>query len=203
MPLYIIGNVFYSNIPKSYFMKTTSEVRTITRKPLPDNSKLNTFFIDSLQDIYYAEEHLVDALEKLAEKATTESLKAAFEEHRAVTKGQINRLEQVFDSIGEQPQKKTCHAIEGIIREAKAIIKETDADTITRDAALIMAAQKAEHYEIATYGTLVQLARVLGYQKAATLLSETLQEEKAADVSLTDIAESFVNEMASEEPEDE
>lgn len=180
-------------------MKTS----TVRSKTAPDNSKLNTFFIDSLQDIYYAEKHLEDALEKLEEKATTESLKAAFEEHRAVTKGQINRLEMVFDSIGEQPQTKTCYAIKGIIKEAEAIIKETDSDTLTRDAALIMAAQKAEHYEIATYGTLVPLARVLGYYKAAELLLETLQEEKAADIALTDIAESFVNEMASEEAEDD
>lgn len=176
---------------------------TVTTKPSADNSKLNNFFIDSLQDIYYAEKHLEEALEKLEQKATTESLKAAFEEHRAVTKGQIVRLENIFDLIGQQPQTKTCYAIKGIIKEAEAIIKETDSDTLTRDAALIMAAQKAEHYEIATYGTLIPLARVLGYRKAADLLLETLMEEKAADIALTDIAESFVNEMASEEAEDD
>lgn len=176
---------------------------TANRKPSLDNSKLNNFFIDSLQDIYYAEKHMVEAMETLEEKATTESLKAAFAEHRAVTVGQINRLERVFDMIAEQPQTKTCHAIKGIIKEAETIVKETDKDTITRDAALIMAAQKAEHYEIATYGTLVHLARALGQRKAAGLLLETLMEEKAADLTLSDIAESFVNEMASEEAEDE
>ncbi|BAV09517.1 Ferritin-like metal-binding protein YciE [Filimonas lacunae] len=179
-------------------MKTTSP----SKKPALDNSKLNNFFIDSLQDIYYAEKHLAEALETLEEKATTESLKATFAEHRAVTKGQINRLERVFELMTEQPQTKTCHAIKGIIKEAEAIIKETDSDTITRDAALIMAAQKAEHYEIATYGTLVHLARALEQNKVADLLQETLMEEKAADTALSDIAESFINEMASEEAEE-
>lgn len=174
-----------------------------TQKPALANSKLHNFFIDSLQDIYYAEKHLVDALETLREKATTESLKAAFHEHRTVTIGQVARLERVFANIGEQPQTRTCQAIRGIIKEADSIIHETDNDTITRDAALIMAAQKAEHYEIATYGSLVQIAKVLDLPAAVTLLQETLEEEKAADMALTDIAESFINEMASEEAEDE
>jgi len=165
------------------------------------NSRLRHFFIDSIKDIYYAEQHLVDALEDLKEKATTSDLKNAFEQHRAVTEGHVNRLERVFNIMGEEPETKKCFAIKGIISEADSIIDDTENDTLTRDAALILAAQKAEHYEIATYGTLVQFAKVLGENDAADLLAETLQEEKDADVELTKIAESFINEYASQEAE--
>ena len=165
------------------------------------NGRLRLFFIDSLKDIYYAEQHLVDALETLSEKATTGELKNAFTEHRGVTEGHVSRLERVFASLGEEPDTKKCYAIKGIISEADSIIDDTENDTLTRDAALIMAAQKAEHYEIATYGTLVQFAKVLGEHEAASLLEETLNEEKEADSALTAIAESFVNQHASQEVE--
>ena len=160
------------------------------------NSGLRTFFIDSLQDIYYAEKHLVDALETLEEKATTQNLKNAFAEHRDVTLGHVSRLEEVFSILGEEAQTRKCEAIKGIIKEADAIINETETDTLTRDAALILAAQKAEHYEIATYGTLATFARTLGENQVASLLHETLEEEKEADEMLTNIAESFINEQA-------
>jgi ferritin-like metal-binding protein YciE len=160
------------------------------------NSGLRTFFIDSLQDIYYAEKHLVDALETLEEKATTQNLKNAFAEHRDVTLGHVSRLEEVFSMLGEEAQTRKCDAIKGIIKEADAIINETESDTLTRDAALILAAQKAEHYEIATYGTLATFARTLGENQVASLLHETLEEEKEADEMLTNIAESFINEQA-------
>jgi ferritin-like metal-binding protein YciE len=160
------------------------------------NSGLRTFFIDSLQDIYYAEKHLVEALETLEGKATTQNLKNAFAEHRDVTLGHVSRLEEVFSILGEEAKTRKCEAIKGIIKEADAIIDETESDTLTRDAALILAAQKAEHYEIATYGTLATFARTLGEHQVASLLHETLEEEKEADEMLTNIAESFVNEQA-------
>ncbi|MES2647755.1 MAG: ferritin-like domain-containing protein [Bacteroidota bacterium] len=160
------------------------------------NNGLRTFFIDSLQDIYYAEKHLVEALEKLEEKATTQNLKNAFAEHRDVTLGHVSRLEEVFSMLGEEAKTRKCEAIKGIIKEADEIIDETETDTLTRDAALILAAQKAEHYEIATYGTLATFARTLGEHQVASLLHETLEEEKEADEMLTTIAESFINEQA-------
>ena len=160
------------------------------------NSGLRTFFIDSLQDIYYAEKHLVEALETLEGKATTQNLKNAFAEHRDVTIGHVSRLEEVFSIMGEPAQTRKCEAIKGIIREADNIVDETERDTLTRDAALILAAQKAEHYEIATYGTLATFAKTLGENQVAALLHETLEEEKEADEMLTGIAESFVNEQA-------
>ncbi len=163
------------------------------------NSGLRAFFIDGLQDIYYAEKHLVEALETLEEKATSQDLKHAFSEHRDVTLNHVSRLEQVFSLMGEEAQTRKCEAIKGIIKEADAIIDETESDTLTRDAALIMAAQKAEHYEIATYGTLATFARTMGENKVASLLHETLEEEKEADEKLTSIAESFVNESAEQE----
>ncbi|KAI9452621.1 hypothetical protein F5148DRAFT_1152171 [Russula earlei] len=163
------------------------------------NSRLRSFFIDSLKDIYYAEKHLVDALEDLRDDATTNDLKEAFNSHRSVTQGHVIRLEQVFASIGEEADTKKCEAIKGIISEADSIISDTESDTLTRDAALILAAQKAEHYEIATYGTLVQYARLLGEMEAASLLQQTLEEEKEADRTLTGIAESFINEQALQE----
>jgi len=160
------------------------------------NNGLRTFLIDSLQDIYYAEKHLVNALETLEEKATTQSLKNAFSEHRDTTMVHVNRLEEVFTLLGEEAQTRKCDAIKGIIKEADSIINETESDTLTRDAALILAAQKAEHYEIATYGTLATFARTLGENQVAQLLHQTLEEEKDADEHLTEIAESFVNEQA-------
>jgi len=166
-----------------------------------EHSRLRNFFIESLKDIYYAEQHLVDALETLRDEATTSDLKNAFIEHRTVTQGHVTRLEQVFASIGEEPDTKKCYAIKGIISEADSIINDTENDTLTRDAALILAAQKAEHYEIATYGTLVQFAKVLGEHEAAELLTETLKEEKEADSALTKIAESFINQNAGAEVE--
>jgi len=176
-------------------------VLTPQRSAVGADSRLRKFFIECLQDIYYAEKHLVDALETLRDEATTSELKNAFNDHRGVTQGHVSRLEQVFQSIGEEADTKKCQAIRGIISEAESIISDTENDTLTRDAALILAGQKAEHYEIATYGTLVQFARVLGENEAAILLEQTLEEEKEADRALTTIAEGFINEHAREEVE--
>ena len=165
------------------------------------NSLLQEYFVESLQDIYYAEKAITKALPKMIEASTSTELISAFEDHLAVTEEQITRLDQIFESIGEKAKGKKCDAIEGLIKESESIIEDTDDGTATRDVGLIMAGQKVEHYEIATYGGLVQLAQTLGYDKASGLLQQTLDEEKEADELLTSIAENNVNYEASEEKE--
>ena len=165
------------------------------------DSLLQELFLDSLKDIYYAEKAIAMALPKMKKAATSGELKSAFEDHLAVTKEQITRLEQVFESIGEKAKGKKCEAIEGLIAEANSIIEDTDAGTSTRDVGLILGGQKVEHYEIATYGGLRQLAETLGYTEAADLLQTTLDEEKETDVLLTQIAENNINYQAAEEME--
>ena len=166
------------------------------------NSKLKEFFIDQLQDIYWAEKKLVKTLPKLEKAATSSELKQAFSNHLQETEQQVSRLENVFSLIGEQPETKKCHAMAGIVDEGGDIIDETDEGTAQRDVGLIFAGQKAEHYEIATYGGLISLAKVLGYDDAASLLHETIEEEKKADEKLTQIAENSVNYQSSLEPQD-
>lgn len=163
------------------------------------NSPLHKFFVSSLKDIYFAENAIIDALEKMQEAATTEELKDAFEDHQLQTKKHISRLEKVFKLIDETPAKKECEAIKGIIKEGEEVIKSTEEGSMTRDAALIIAAQKVEHYEIATYGGLAQLAITMGHDKAADLLEKTLQEEEDTDYNLTEIAETFINFDAEQE----
>ncbi|PJJ67440.1 ferritin-like domain-containing protein [Chryseobacterium geocarposphaerae] len=163
------------------------------------NAPLHKFFVSALKDIYYAENAIVDALEKMQEAATTEELKDAFEDHQLQTKKHISRLEKIFKLIDEKPEKKECEAIKGIIKEGEEVIKSTEEGSMTRDAALIIAAQKVEHYEIATYGGLAQLAITMGHDKAADLLEKTLQEEEETDENLTDIAETFINFDAEQE----
>lgn len=153
---------------------------------------------DQLKDIYYAEQQIAKALPKMQNACTTDELKEAFEDHLHQTNKQIKRLEKVFEKIGKKAEGKKCEAIEGILKEADNIISETKEGTMTRDAALIIAAQKVEHYEIATYGGLVQLAITVGQQDAADLLDKTLTEEEDTDWRLTDIAESFINIEAEE-----
>ena len=160
---------------------------------------LQELFLDSLKDIYYAEKAIIKALPKMKKSATSEELKAAFEDHLLVTKEQVVRLEKVFELLGETAKGKKCEAIEGLIKEAESIIEDTDEGTSTRDVGLILGAQKVEHYEIATYGGLRQLAETLGYADAAQLLEETLSEEKETDVLLTGIAENNINYQAAEE----
>ena len=163
------------------------------------NSKLQEFFKDQLQDIYWAEQKLVKTLPKLEEAASSAELKQAFNSHLQETKNHVSRLERVFELIGEHAKGKKCHAIAGITEEGEEIIDETEENTAQRDVGLIFAGQKAEHYEIATYGGLIQLAKTLGYSDAAELLSVTLSEEKNADVTLTKIAEGGINFQAREE----
>jgi ferritin-like metal-binding protein YciE len=162
---------------------------------------LRQYFIESLQDIYYAEKAITKALPKMKKAATSEELKGAFDDHLVMTEEQIDRLDEVFTSIGEKAKGKKCEAIEGIIAEGESIIEDTEEGTSTRDVGLIMAAQKVEHYEIATYGGLVQLAQTLDFGEAAQLLQTTLNEEKETDEILSGIAENNVNYAASTEGE--
>lgn len=153
-------------------------------------------FIHLLSDTYSAEKQLTKALSKLSRSAYSDKLAAAFQSHLDETHGQIERIDQVIDSEdGLKLKRIKCAAMEGLIEEANEVIESTDKNEV-RDAALIAAAQKVEHYEIASYGTLVTLAEQLGYKKAAKLLKETLEEEKATDVKLTDLAFNNVNKKA-------
>jgi ferritin-like metal-binding protein YciE len=165
---------------------------------------LHDAFIDELRDTYDAEKQLTKALPKLAKAATNAKLRAAFESHLQETQRQIARLEQVFESLDEKVRGKHCDGIAGIIEEGKSIMEE-DFDETTMDACLIAAGQRAEHYEMAAYGTLVAWAQAMGHNEAAALLQETLEEEKAADEKLTTIAESGINQDAAEaaHPEDD
>jgi ferritin-like metal-binding protein YciE len=163
-------------------------------------SQLEKFFTDSLKDIYWAEKNLTKALPKMKKAATTEELKSAIEEHLTQTEEHVSRLEEVFEIFGKKPQAKKCDAMEGLIKEGESIVEETEDGSMTRDAAIIMAAQKVEHYEIATYGSLVQLAKTLGKDDAANILAQTLVEEKETDEGLTAIAENHINCAAEEEP---
>ena len=166
-------------------------------------SQLEKLFTDSLKDIYWAEKHLTKTLPKMKKKATTDELKSAIEEHLAQTEEHVSRLEQVFEICGKKAQAKKCDAMEGLTKEGDSIIEETENNTMTRDAGIIMAAQKVEHYEIATYGSLVQLAKTLGKNDAAEILHQTLEEEKQADEKLTEIAEWNVNQAAAQEAGEE
>src|SRR5437762_3434153 len=162
-------------------------------------SLLEKFFIDQLKDIYYAEQQLLKAIPKLAEASTTEELEDAFNDHLKQTEKQIKRLEKVFQTIGKKAEGKKCEAMDGLIRESETITKETKEGSMTRDAALIIAAQKVEHYEIATYGGLVQLALTMGLHRVADVLDKTLMEEEDTDALLTEIAENYINVRAEEE----
>ena len=160
-----------------------------------DNA-LHDLFVDGLKDLLWAEEHLSKNLSKMIKGATSDELKKAFENHPKETNEHINRLKQVFESIGEKAQAVKCDAMDGLLKEAEELLKESDKGTLAREAALIAGAQKIEHYEIASYGTLATYAKFMGPYKAKQLFGKMLNEEKSADVILTGIAENFVNELA-------
>ncbi|MCW3116560.1 MAG: hypothetical protein JWM28_642 [Chitinophagaceae bacterium] len=179
-------------------------MKTATAKPIAttenvEDSALNELFIDEIKDLYWAEKHLVKALPKMIKGATSAELKTTIENHLRETENHITRLESVFDSIGEKAVAVKCEAMAGLLKEAEELLTETDKGTMTRDVAIISAAQKVEHYEIASYGTVKTLAGVLGYNEAAELLEATLAEEKNADALLTQVAESTVNTSAKSE----
>lgn len=167
-----------------------------------EESKLKELFVEELKDIYSAEKQLTKALPKLAKAATSEELRNAFENHLAQTEEQIGRVEEVFELLEMTARAKKCEGMAGMIEEGQQAIEDTDDGTATRDAALIIAAQKVEHYEIASYGSLVQLAKTIGLNDAAELLQQTLDEEKETDVLLTELAVSSVNINAENEPEE-
>jgi ferritin-like metal-binding protein YciE len=162
------------------------------------HNPLQELFLDELKDIFWAEQHLVKALPKMSKGATSDELKQTIDEHLEQTKGHVERLEKVFESIGEKAKAVKCEAMEGLLKEASELLEETEKGTEVRDVAIISACQKVEHYEIASYGTLKALANTLGYTDAVTLLDETLSEEKNADELLTKVGES-VNELALQE----
>jgi ferritin-like metal-binding protein YciE len=171
--------------------------------PYNEESKLKELFVEELKDIYWAEKHLVKALPKMAKAATSEELAGAIENHLAQTEEHVSRVEQVFGQLGMAARAKKCEAMEGLVVEAQQAIEETDMGTATRDAALIISAQKVEHYEIASYGSLVQLAKTIGLNDSIELLQQNLDEEKETDVLLTELAVSEVNIDAENETEEE
>lgn len=169
---------------------------------MPDTKTLYDAFLDELRDAYDAEKQLLKALPKLAKAASAVELRAAFESHLEETRTHVTRLDEVFAAIGQKARGKHCDGIAGIIEEGKAIMAE-EFDEATMDACLVAAGQRAEHYEMAAYGTLIAWANALGLTEAATLLEDTLNEEKAADQSLSALAEGGLNEAAAATVDDE
>jgi ferritin-like metal-binding protein YciE len=167
------------------------------------NKQLENFFMDALKDIYWAEKHLTKALPKMKKAATTGQLQDAIEEHLGQTQEHVSRLEEVFEMLGKQAQAKKCDAMEGLVKEGESVIEETEDGSMTRDVGIIISAQKVEHYEIAAYGGLTQLARTMDLEDVAGILHQTLEEEKKADHLLTEIAENNINWEAEQEDETE
>jgi ferritin-like metal-binding protein YciE len=178
-----------SSAPKS---KSASK----TKEP---ESKFHKLFMDELKDIYWAEKNLVKALGKMQKAATSEELVKAIADHQEQTRGHVERLEQVFELLGQEPKAKKCEAMSGLIAEGQEVVDDTEEDSAVRDAGIIICSQKIEHYEISAYGSLRTLATIMGHTDAADIFSSTLAEEKEADSLLTQIAESSVNEEASAE----
>ncbi len=156
---------------------------------------MEDLFRGQIQDLYDAEERLVKALPKMAEASTSQELRQAFEEHLGQTQGHVQRLERIFSEMGKDPKATTCDAMKGLIKEGESIVSDIDQSPL-RDAGLIAAGNRVEHYEIAAYGSARTFAQTLGWENAASLLEQTLEEEKEADHKLTQIAESMVNHQA-------
>lgn len=165
-------------------------------------NSLQDLYVDELRDLYDAENQLIKALPKMAEEATSEQLREGFEEHLEQTRNHAQRIEQIFERLGEKPKGKKCKGMEGVIKEGSEVLSE-DMDEDTKDAAIIGAAQRVEHYEIAGYGTARTHADLLGLDEDARLLEETLEEEKETDQKLTSLAENInvQAEQGSEESE--
>lgn len=180
---------------------STKTKKTSASQGKSDETMLKELFIDELRDIYWAEKHLTKALPKMQKAATSEEVASAFEEHLAVTEEQVERIEKVFELLDMSPRAKKCEAMAGLVQEAQNLMEELPKGTAVRDAGLIIAGQKVEHYEIAAYGSLVQLAKTMGENEIADLLQETLDEEKEADQLLTELAVSGIN-ISAESEED-
>lgn len=193
-----------SNSSGSKSSASGSRSAASSRKSAPrfdEATLLHELFVEELKDIYWAEKHLTKALPKMAKAATSEELRSAFENHLMQTEEQIGRVEQVFELIGIPARAKKCEAMEGLVKEAQSGIEDTPKGSSVRDAALIICAQKVEHYEIAAYGSLTQLAKTMGRTEVADLLAETLEEEKETDQLLTELAISGINITAEQESE--
>jgi ferritin-like metal-binding protein YciE len=185
----------------SHSSKTSGTTRRASsqNKGQDQSSQLRKLFEEELKDIYWAEKALTKAIPKMIKQATSEDLINALENHLHETENQVTRAEQVFSTLGMEAKAKKCDAMAGLIKEAEEIMEECE-DGVMRDAGIISAAQKVEHYEIATYGTLRQFAETLGYDEAVSLLEATLEEEKAADGKLSEVAEGAINIEAAETP---
>ena len=158
---------------------------------------LQDLFVDELRDLYDAEKQLVKALPKMAQASSSQQLRQAFESHLSETEGHVNRLEQIFSKLNQKTSGESCDGMKGLVKEGEEMVSHVEESPL-RDAGLIGAANRVEHYEIAAYGTARTFAQMLGYSDAVQLLEQTLEEEKAADKKLTAIAESMVNEHALE-----
>jgi ferritin-like metal-binding protein YciE len=180
-------------------METVDKTREYNNTIREKDSALYKFFSLQLHDIYWAEQQLVKALPELKKAATSGDLRQQFEDHLVQTNHHIARLEEIFGIMGTKPEATKCEAMDDLIKEGKTVIEVTQEGSSTRDAALIMAAQKVEHYEIATYGSLAQFATSMGFETITSLLELTLQEEKDSDLLLSDIAEKKVNWLAETE----
>ncbi|MDA3613337.1 YciE/YciF ferroxidase family protein [Polluticaenibacter yanchengensis] len=179
-----------------------SKNKTTSNIPGP-HAPLEKYFKDALKDILWAEQAIITGLKKMQKEASNESLTDALEDHEIETHKHVSRLEKVFEIIGEKAEPKKCAAMEGILKEADEMIASTPGGSATRDAIIIIAAQKVEHYEIATYGGLVAIAHTLELDKAAKLLQKTLDEEEDTYALLTDIAEGDINFEAAEEGDED
>ena len=179
--------------------KETREPKYSTKTSPESEPALLELFTDGIKDLYWAENHLVKTLPKMINAATSAELIAGIESHLVETKTHVTRLEQVFDLLGKDALAQKCDAMEGLAKEGESIIESTEAGTATRDVGIILASQKVEHYEIASYGGLYQLAITLGLKEVADILAQTLTEEKAADQKLSEVAEASINYQAAEE----
>lgn len=181
---------------------STSKSRKSSSAMQSEETMLKELFVEELRDIYWAEKHLTKALPKMKKAATSQELAAAFEDHLAVTEKQIERVEKVFELLDMTARAKKCEAMDGLVKEAQNVMEELPKGSAVIDAGLIIAGQKVEHYEIAAYGSLVQLAKTMGENEIADLLQQTLDEEKQADQLLTELAVSGINITAENEPEE-
>ena len=160
---------------------------------------LHGLFVTELKNTYYAERKGIEGMGESADAATTDEVRNAFLQHQEESRQHVARLEQVFQSLGIDTEEGSCEAADGLADDARSVISNTESGSLTRDAGLIIAGQKGEHHEIASYGSLVTLAKVMGHSEAARLLQQTLDEEKNTDRKLTQLAESFINERANDE----
>lgn len=179
--------------------KGTSGTTAAPKEGPSPREEFHRFFVEQLKDIYWAEKHLKPGLRRMSRAATSDKLAAAFAKHYDEGDKQIAQLETIFELLGEKPRAKRCAAMAGLLEEADGMISDTEKNSFIRDAGLILAAQKVEHYEIATYGTLRALSAYLPEKRVTRMLEKMLTDEKKTDESLTKLAESFINESASVE----